>query len=142
VYNTSSVVSAPVYETTVVPVYTTYCPQPTHVTYGSQVYTVTEATTLTLTSVTVTKPVYSETTPVATAPVETAPVYTTAPVENSPVAPTTAAPVAPVYPTAGNGTMVAPSASATYSAPAEYTGAASKASFGVAGLIAAAAYLL
>lgn len=61
VYNTSSVAkpTAPVYETTVVPTYTTYCPQPTKVTYGTKIWTVTEATTLTLTSVTVTMPVYS-----------------------------------------------------------------------------------
>jgi hypothetical protein len=51
--------SSTVWETTVVPTYTTYCPEATKVTYGSSIWTVTEATTLTLTSVTVTVPVYS-----------------------------------------------------------------------------------
>lgn len=80
-------------------------------------------------------PVYETHPAVVTKPVETAPVYTTAPGVTAP------AYTAPAAGTA-NGTMVAPSASATYSAPPQYTGAASKASFGVAGLIAAAAYLL
>ncbi|KAH7325984.1 hypothetical protein B0I35DRAFT_123235 [Stachybotrys elegans] len=45
--------------TEVVEVYTTYCPGPTEITYGSSTYTITEATTLTITDCpcTVTKPV-------------------------------------------------------------------------------------
>ncbi|TQS33243.1 hypothetical protein Golomagni_06419 [Golovinomyces magnicellulatus] len=45
--------------TEVVDVYTTYCPGPTQITHGSKTYTVTEATTLTITDCpcTITKPV-------------------------------------------------------------------------------------
>jgi hypothetical protein len=45
--------------TEVVDVYTTYCPGPTEITHGSKTYTVTEATTLTITDCpcTITKPV-------------------------------------------------------------------------------------
>lgn len=47
------------YTTEIVDVYTTYCPASTQITYGSKTYTVTEATTLTITDCpcTVTKPV-------------------------------------------------------------------------------------
>lgn len=45
--------------TEVVDVYTTYCPGPTEITHGTQTYTVTEPTTLTITDCpcTITKPV-------------------------------------------------------------------------------------
>ena len=45
--------------TEVVDVYTTYCPGPTQITHGSKTYTVTEATTLTITDCpcTITRPV-------------------------------------------------------------------------------------
>ncbi|POR39196.1 Clock-controlled protein 6 [Tolypocladium paradoxum] len=45
--------------TEVVDVYTTYCPGPTQITHGSKTYTVTKATTLTITDCpcTITKPV-------------------------------------------------------------------------------------
>ncbi|KAF5019040.1 hypothetical protein F66182_8961 [Fusarium sp. NRRL 66182] len=47
------------YTTEVVTAYTTYCPAPTEITHGGKTYTVTEATTLTITDCpcTVTKPV-------------------------------------------------------------------------------------
>lgn len=53
--------AAPVYTTEVVTEYTTYCPSPTSIEHGGVTYTVTEATTLTITNCpcTVTKPVYS-----------------------------------------------------------------------------------
>lgn len=53
------------YTTEVVTAYTTYCPGPTEIVHGDKTYTVTEATTLTITDCpcTVTKPVH-------TAPVE------------------------------------------------------------------------
>lgn len=53
--------STPVYTTEVVTSYETYCPGPTTITYGEQTYTVTEATTLTITDCpcTVVKPVYT-----------------------------------------------------------------------------------
>jgi hypothetical protein len=49
--------------TEVVDTYTTYCPGPTTITHGSKTYTVTEATTLTITDCpcTITKPVYTAT---------------------------------------------------------------------------------
>ncbi|KAF4980486.1 hypothetical protein FZEAL_3509, partial [Fusarium zealandicum] len=37
------------YTTEVVTAYTTYCPGPTEITHGGKVYTITEATTLTIT---------------------------------------------------------------------------------------------
>lgn len=72
--------TTPVYTTEVVTEVVTYCPGPTTLTYGSSTYTVTEATTLTITDCpcTIVKPV------------------TTSSVVPPPVVPTTA----PVYPTA------------------------------------------
>jgi hypothetical protein len=51
--------TTPVYTTEVVTSYETYCPGPTTITYGESTYTVTEATTLTITDCpcTVVKPV-------------------------------------------------------------------------------------
>lgn len=48
--------------TEVVDVYTTYCPEPTHLTMNNKTYTVTEACTFTITDCpcTITKPVSSE----------------------------------------------------------------------------------
>ncbi|KAI8669331.1 hypothetical protein NCS57_00747900 [Fusarium keratoplasticum] len=47
------------YTTEVVTAYTTYCPGPTEITHGGKTYTITEATTLTITDCpcTITKPV-------------------------------------------------------------------------------------
>jgi len=47
------------YTTEVVEVYTTYCPAPTEITHGGKTYTITSATTLTITDCpcTITKPV-------------------------------------------------------------------------------------
>ncbi|KAL8711012.1 MAG: hypothetical protein Q9225_007185 [Loekoesia sp. 1 TL-2023] len=82
------------YTTEIVTAYTTYCPAATQITHGAQTYTVTEATTLTITNCpcTVTKPVSS-------APVvycSTCPPTSAAP----PVVPTSSAvvPPAPVSP--------------------------------------------
>jgi len=130
---------APVYETKYVTDLTTVCPSATVITIGSSLtYTVTEATTLTITdcSCTVTNEVPAAT---SAAPVESVPAHSSAVV----VVPSSAAP----YPTgpAGNGTSVvvpvgtgtapvtttAAAATATTAAP-EFTGAASKA--GVAAL--------
>ncbi|SPJ87159.1 probable clock-controlled protein 6 (CCG-6) [Fusarium torulosum] len=49
------------YTTEVVTAYTTYCPGPTEIVHGDKTYTVTEATTLTITDCpcTVTKPVFT-----------------------------------------------------------------------------------
>lgn len=53
--------AAPVYVTDVVTAYTTYCPSATKITHGASTYTVTEATTLTITNCpcTITRPVSS-----------------------------------------------------------------------------------
>lgn len=83
------------YTTEIVTAYTTYCPGATTIAHGNQTYTVTEATTLTITNCpcTITKPVYTSavtactTCTAAPVPVTTAPVYVNG---------TTVAPVAPV----------------------------------------------
>ncbi|KAI2625887.1 hypothetical protein GGR54DRAFT_520908 [Hypoxylon sp. NC1633] len=99
------------YTTEVVTSYETYCPGPTQITYGTNTYTVTEATTLTITDCpcTISKPVYTTSsvscatcTPASVSPV--APVYPTS-IPAPPVYPNTtaAAPTttAAVYPTGG-----------------------------------------
>lgn len=60
-YGNSTTTAAPVYVTEVVTAYTTYCPSATEITHGGVTYTVTEATTLTITNCpcTITKPVAS-----------------------------------------------------------------------------------
>merc|ERR1712230_349173 len=124
----------------VVTAYTTYCPEPTKITHKGETYTVSEATTLTITNCpggrTVTKPASSAVVSVCST-CSSAPVVpeTTAPVETAPVAmpmPSAGAP----YPSA-NGTTTAPygtgvpagtgsSATGSSTAPA-YTGAANQA---------------
>lgn len=95
------------YTTEVVTSYETYCPGPTQITYGTNTYTVTEATTLTITDCpcTISKPVYTTSLP-ATSAVST-PVYPTsvATIPAPPVYPNSTAAVpttsSPVYPTGG-----------------------------------------
>jgi hypothetical protein len=114
--------TGPAYVTEVVTAYTTYCPEPTKITHGTKTYTVTKATTLTISDCpcTVTKPVVTST-PVYTPPVVVKPsssaVYVPAPPapyknETTPVVPA---------PPAGTGS---PSTSAP---PTKFTGAANKA---------------
>lgn len=59
----SSAYSNVTYTTEVVTAYTTYCPAATQITHGTNTYTVTEATTLTISDCpcTVSKPVYTST---------------------------------------------------------------------------------
>ncbi|TKA76409.1 hypothetical protein B0A49_05396 [Cryomyces minteri] len=125
----------PVYVTEVVTAYTTYCPAPTSIVHGNQTYTVTEATTLTITNCpcTITKPATSAAaTSTLVAPLSSSAVV--APVSST-----------PVY---TNGTIVATSASsgavvatrsATSSPVATYTGAANKA-FAASGAVLAAVF--
>lgn len=123
----------PVYVTKTTEKYETYCPGPTTITYGTQTYTVTEETTLTITDCPCT---YVETTyPTETPVVPTEKPYVPAP----PVYPTgTGVPVPPVYPT-GTGAPVAP----VPSAPAPgYEGAASQFTFGLGAVVAAVAAFL
>merc|ERR1712066_968676 len=85
--STMAASASDVYVTDVVTAYTTYCPEPTKITHKGETYTVSEATTLTITNCpggcTVTKPASSAVVssapyvPETTAPVETAPVETT-----------------------------------------------------------------
>ncbi|KAF2967778.1 hypothetical protein GGR58DRAFT_353466 [Xylaria digitata] len=91
------------YTTKVVTAYETYCPGPTQITYGTNTYTVTEATTLTITDCpcTVSVPVYT-TSSVACSTCSAASSSTYVPVY-----PTLSVPSGPVYPSA-NTTAVVP----------------------------------
>ncbi|KAI9808646.1 MAG: hypothetical protein M1825_003797 [Sarcosagium campestre] len=135
------------YTTVTVDTYETYCPAPTTFTYSSKVYTVTEATTLTIDCpCTVKKPVITTTylsyTPPPAVLIDVTysskgAIYTTPPA----VYVTPAAPVAPIA-APSNATTVAPVAPV---APT-FTGAANKAfaatGAGLAGLAGVLAYVL
>jgi len=124
-----------VYTTEVVNAYTTVCPGPTKITHGAKVYTVTKATTLTITDCpcTITKPVH---TAVVTSCSET-PVKP--PVTPVPIKPS-AAPV-PIK----NVTAPAVPVPTTAAAP-QFTGAANRAfaasGAGLAALFGVVAYVL
>ncbi|KAK2592135.1 hypothetical protein QQS21_010173 [Conoideocrella luteorostrata] len=104
--------------TEVVESYVTYCPGPTQITHGSKTYTVTEATTLTITDCpcTITKPVITTSAvvchtcggnpPASSAPVVTVPVVTVpSVVPTGGLTPTKSQPTA--VPTAGAGKAAA-----------------------------------
>lgn len=118
--------SAPVYVTEIQTAYTTYCPGPTTLHYGTKTYTVTEATTLTITDCPIT----------IVKPVTYAPVVTVKP--TPPVYANTTAPAVPTY--------AAPSGSPVESSKPVFTGAANRAVAGsaasLAGLLGIAAYIL
>lgn len=129
--------TAPAYVTEVVTAYTTYCPEPTKITHGGKTYTVTKATTLTITDCpcTVTKPAPPHSTPVYTPPVVVVPSKSApAPYKNETV-PSVVVPAPP-----------AGTAAPTKPAPPSFTGAANKAfaasGAGLAAVLAGAAYLL
>lgn len=126
----SAVAPAPVYTTEVVTAYTTYCPDATVLTVGPSTYTVTSATTLTIThcpgGCTVTRPV---TTALPTIPAKPTwvPTGSAAPASNG---------------TATGYTWTSPAPTASSSSgptPIPAKGAASKTTFGVAGALVAAA---
>ncbi|KAF5131168.1 Clock-controlled protein 6 [Metarhizium anisopliae] len=96
VHNNSTATGHIVYTTEVVTALTTYCPAPTTLTHGDKTYTITSATTLTITDCpcTISKPVQPTAVPTAPAGVST----TAAVVPSGPGA-TTAAPSKPVSPT-------------------------------------------
>lgn len=106
------------YTTEVVTAVTTYCPGPTQITYGGETYTVSEATTLTITKCpggcTVSYPVYTVSSvhcnTCAGYTNVTAPTYPTGTVSTTPAAPTYPAQEPPV--TAGAGKAVAVSGAA------------------------------
>jgi hypothetical protein len=123
----SNYTSSPVsYVTDVVTEYTTYCPEATTLVENNQTYTVTSATTLTITNCPCTR---------------VTPVYTTTSSVCTECAPPTVAPVAPVAPTTpptNVSTSVAPVAPA-------FTGAAANLAVSggaLAGLLGVAAWLL
>ncbi|KXS95486.1 hypothetical protein AC578_8797 [Pseudocercospora eumusae] len=125
----------PAYTTEVVTEFTTYCPESTQITHGGVTYTVTEATTLTITNCpcTVTKPVYSSVVTSCSTCVPSSPASPPYPSGNST---TPVSPNVPVKPT-GTGSYNPPST--TSPIVPGYTGAATKASFGV--LLAAAGFI-
>jgi hypothetical protein len=136
--------TGPAYVTEVVTAYTTYCPEPTKITHGHKTYTVTKATTLTISDCPCT----------VTKPAPTSAVYTT-PVVVKPSAPAphvpSVAPPAPPAPYKNETTPVAPAPPAgtgapTTSAPPKFTGAANKAfaasGAGLAAVFGVAAYIL
>jgi hypothetical protein len=73
------------YTTEVVTAVTTYCPAATEITHGGQTYTVTEATTLTITNCpcTVTRPVTTSSYANTTAPAPTKPGHSAAPTKST-----------------------------------------------------------
>lgn len=140
------------YTTEVVTAFTTYCPKATEITHGGVTYSVTEATTLTITDCpdgcTITAPV-SSAPPASETPYS--PVTTSESEASSPVAPTpyssaaASSPVAPVpvYPT-NNGTVPAPAPSGTgsYTSATEGSPIPEQTGNGAASLSAGAAGIL
>lgn len=121
--------------TEVVDVYTTYCPAATEITHGSKTYTVTEATTLTITDCpcTITRPVTTTSSvycPPTDVPAPPPPAYTNG------TWTTTVAPTGGVIPVPTTGTVP----------PAVPTGGAGKAAAlsgaGLAGIVGLAAFIL
>ncbi|GAB0136964.1 hypothetical protein EsDP_00005248 [Epichloe bromicola] len=118
--------------TEVVDKYVTYCPGPTHITHGSKVYTVTEATTLTITDCpcTVTKPVITS----------SAVICQTC---NGGNFPNTTAPIATGTGSAPPGVTVTPTQSQPTAVPTAGAGkAAAFSGAGLAGIVAMAAFVL
>lgn len=124
--------------TEVVTEYTTYCPYATTFTEGSSTYTVTEATTLTITNCPCTRTYSMSTVAPTYTKVAPPPVYTTNVVPNNTYVAPTSAPVYTVAPT--------PSKNVTMSAyPPAATNAAGRigmTSGALAAVMVAAAYLL
>ncbi|KAK3989285.1 clock-controlled protein 6 [Cladorrhinum sp. PSN332] len=121
------------YTTEVVTAITTYCPEPTTVTYGGTTYTITSATTLTITDCpcTIKKPVTTISSVVCNTPGACPPVY-----HNSTVAPTGVVPTTPV----GTGVVPGPTKSALPTAGAGKAAALSGGA--LAGVLGLAAFVL
>ncbi|RYP55364.1 hypothetical protein DL768_000119 [Monosporascus sp. mg162] len=116
------------YATEVVTSYETYCPGPTTLTYGQTTYTISSATTLTITDCpggcTVTKPVYTTSSVICStcseAPTTDVPVYpTTTPVYPTEV-PTTGVPEVPSEVPSEGPTTEAPTTYPTVAPPTSY----------------------
>jgi len=127
------------YTTEVVTAYTTYCPGPTTITHGSSTYTVTSATTLTITDCpcTVTKPVIPTTVTKCTTCVAPTSVVVSspAPYNNATVPVVTPVPTKPAPTSTPSGPV---------SMPPAFPGAANRATSGagLAALVGLAAYIL
>ncbi|KAF3318488.1 hypothetical protein TWF173_007895 [Orbilia oligospora] len=124
--------------TTVVTAYTTYCPYPTEIVEGTKTYTVTEATTLTITDCPCTRTLTCSTTTSTSCPPTSTPVYTKPPVETTPVYTPPAPEPTPTY-------VPPPSYNTTVPPPPVATGAASSMKMASGALVAvfgAAAMLL
>ncbi|GAB7324867.1 hypothetical protein MBLNU13_g08692t1 [Cladosporium sp. NU13] len=125
--------TAPAYVTEVVTAFTTFCPEATQITHAGETYTVTEATTLTITNCpggcTVVKPATSSVVSVcndcSTTPAAPAVPATTPAEHETSAAPTSPAesPVAPIapYPSSNGTTPIAAPAPSGTGAPAETT---------------------
>jgi len=131
--------------TEVVDVYTTYCPYATQITHGSKTYTVTEATTLTISDCpcTVTRPIYVTSSVVCS----TCGVVTSAPVSGAPPAYTNSTIATRTYssPAGGNAPVSSGSATATgspSSLPTSGAGRAVLSGAGLAGLVGLAVFIL
>ncbi|MCJ1248783.1 hypothetical protein MMC30_006002 [Trapelia coarctata] len=131
-----------VYTTEVVTAYTTYCPAPTSIVHGNQTYTVTEATTLTITNCpcTLTKPVLTSTIVACTSCSAPA-------VASSPSAGPTYANSSTAAATVASTNAAVPTITASSSpSSTPFQGTANKAfaasGAGLAGLLALAAYVL
>lgn len=122
------------YTTEVVTAITTFCPEPTTVEYGGTTYTITEATTLTITDCpcTIKKPVTTVSSVICSTPGACAPSY-----HNSTVAPTGVVPT-----TAPAGTGVAPGPTSPPLATAGAGKAAALSGGALAGVLGLAAFIL
>ncbi|KJZ71071.1 Clock-controlled protein 6 [Hirsutella minnesotensis 3608] len=126
--------------TEVVESYVTYCPGPTQITHGDKTYTVTEATTLTITNCpcTITKPVLT-TSSVVCNNCGGGFTNSTAPASNPPAVPT----ATPVNPPVGTGFPPTQVPSAPTTVPTAGAGkAAALSGAGLAGVVGLAAFLL
>ncbi|MCJ1269315.1 hypothetical protein MMC22_009206 [Lobaria immixta] len=107
------------YTTEIVTAYTTYCPSPTAITHGTHTYTVTEATTLTITNCpcTLTKPVY--TAPIVYCPTcpNTSPAVPVVPVTTPVVSVPTEAPSTSPVEIPSVGTTTPPAETVPYATP-------------------------
>ncbi|KAF7543209.1 hypothetical protein G7046_g10044 [Stylonectria norvegica] len=135
------------YTTEVVDVYTTYCPGPTELTHGGKTYTITEATTFTITDCpcTITKPVITTSAVVChNCP---APGYTNSTLISVPTTVPGGKPgkgeTATVPGSAPTGTGAAPTGSAPTSVPTAGAGKiAALSGAGLAGIVGLAAFVL
>lgn len=134
----------PVYTTQIVTGVTTVCPEPTTVTYGTKTYVVSKSTTITDNEYSYTTSYLVHPTPAAH---ESYPAEKPSETHYAPPAYTSAPPAHVPYPSAGNGSVVyptagKPSASVTKPSTPEFTGAAAQAGVGLLAVVGAVAAFL